>query len=252
MGRKSRIGNALRVAGMAALGIGAAPVVAMADVEFPFAGEVTGVSGSYAGFLADAERVSGLLVFDDGVADTNAGPDDGFYPSALVSLDVTLEGAGFGWSANAGSLQTHADTGFGDQLGADSTINAASGYPINGYAIRTLGVLFFGDGALDGDALPASGAGFDSANLFVAFDDDFGTVVGEATVFFTLPEPSGAGAAAAAWAGLALAGRRRRSGSRAWPRRRSSTGSTSIGSSPRTGIRSCAVSRRCSMPSASA
>lgn len=207
---RARIGSGIRAAGLAVLGIGVGPELAAADVGFPFAGEVTEVSGSYAWFLSDAERVSGLLVFDDGDADADADPDHGLYPSALVSLGTTLEGAGFVWSASAGALQTTVDTPFGDQFAADSELGAATGHPVNGYAIRSLGVLFFGPDALEGDALPSSDAGFTTGNLFVSFHDDFGTLEGQATVYFTLPEPSGAGATFAAGMGLALTGRHRR------------------------------------------
>jgi hypothetical protein len=191
----------------AALSIAAAP--AAADVTFPFAGEVTGVAGSYAAFFDEAERVEGTLVFDETVVDTNPDSDTGTYPDALVSLAVTVEGSGNVWSASTGSLQTFPGTGFGDQFTANSPIGGASGHPVNGYPIRTLGVLFFGEDVLSGDALPGSPAGFHFGNLFVSFRDDFDTVVGQATLSFSVPEPSGAAVALAAWTALAtLAGRR--------------------------------------------
>lgn len=195
-----------RVAALAALSIAAAP--AAAEVTFPFAGEVTNVIGTYAAYFDGAERVEGTLVFDETVVDTNLDPDGGLYPGALVSLTATVEGPGYVWSADAGSLQTSPDTFFGDQFAANSFIGDATGYPLNGYAIRSLGVLFFGDDVLAGDALPGSAAGFDEGNLSVSFRDEFNFLVGQATIVFTVPEPSGAAAALAVWTVLATLARR--------------------------------------------
>jgi hypothetical protein len=157
-----------------------------------------------------AERVEGTLVFDETVVDTNPDPDAGSYPGALVSLTATVEGPGYVWSADAGSLQTFPDTGFGDQFSANSPLGGASGHPVNGYPIRSLGVLFFGEDVLAGDALPGPPAGFDVGNLFVSFRDDFDVLVGQATLTFAVPEPSGPAAALAAWTVLATLARRAR------------------------------------------
>lgn len=195
-----------RLAALAVLSIGAAP--AAADVTFPFAGEVTSVAGTYAEFFDGAARVEGTLVFDETVVDTDLDADAGVYPGALVSLTATVEGLGYTWSANGGTLQTFLGTSSGDQFMANSWIGSASGYPVNGYPVRSLGVLFFGEDVLAGDALPGSLAGFDFGNLFVAFHDDFQTLRGQATVVFVVPEPTGAAAGLAAWTVLATVARR--------------------------------------------
>jgi len=169
---------------------------------------VTSVVGAYAEFFDGAARVEGTLVFDETVVDTDLDAEAGVYPGALVSLTATVEGPGYTWSANGGTLQTFLGTSSADQFMANSWIGSASGYPLAGNPVRSLGVLFLGEGVLAGDALPGSPAGFDLGNLFVAFHDEFLRPVGQATVVFVVPEPTAAAAALAAWTVLATMARR--------------------------------------------
>ena len=59
------------------------------------------------------------------------------------------------------------------------------------------------------DALPGPGARYEYGNLSLAFQDDFGTIVGQVLIVFA-PEPGRISAALAAFAGLALAARQGR------------------------------------------
>ena len=202
------------VAGIAAAAsIGGAPAAARAAlVTQEIDAEVLVVSNTYASFFAGADRVVGSLVYDDAVADSSPAPDVGAYPGALVSLTVTIPALGLTWSADAGNVFAYPDKPFsGDQFNAGSFDDNPTGPPINGYPIKSLAVAFSG-GDLDfltSDALPGPGARYEFGNLFLAFDDDFGAIVGRAEFVFA-PEPGRVFAALAAFAGLGLAVRRSR------------------------------------------
>ena len=176
--------------------------------------EVLLVSNTYASFFAGADRVVGSLVYDAAVADTSPAPDTGVYPSALVSLAITIPALGFSWSADAGDVFAFPDKPFiGDQFNAGSFDDNPTGNPINGYPIKSLAVAFAGGDVdfLTSDALPGPGVRYEYGNLFLDFDDDFGTIVGRAEFVFA-PEPGRIPGALAAFAGLAAAARRRRFG----------------------------------------
>lgn len=199
------------LAGIAvAASIGAVPVAARAsDVTQEIDAEVFSVSGDYASFFDGADRVVGSLTYDDAVADSNPAPDTGTYLGALVFLTATIPGLGFTWSADAGNVSAFPDTiSLGDQFSANSFINNPTGYPINGYPIKTFGVTFFGGdlNLLGSDALPGPGARYEDGNLSLGFQDEFGMIVGQAVIAFA-PEPGRSSAALAAFAGLALAAR---------------------------------------------
>lgn len=197
----------------AAASIGAVPTAARAAVVTQeIDAEVLSVGNDYASFFDGTDRLVGSLTYDNAVADSNPEPDTGTYLGALVSLTATIPGLGFTWSADAGNVSAFPDTtSLGDQFSANSFINNPMGYPINGYPIKTLGVTFFGGdlNLLASDALPGPGARYEYGNLFLAFQDDFGAIVGQALIVFA-PEPGRISAALAAFAGLALAARRGR------------------------------------------
>jgi hypothetical protein len=179
-----------------------------AEVTIAIDGAVTSVVGDYAVHFDDADRVVGSLIFDDAVADTQPASDVGIYPGALVSLTASIPGLASTWHADDGNVSAYPDTPvFGDQLLANSFINDPTGPPINGYPIRSVGLILFGDDLLSSDALPGSGAHYEFGNLMLDFQDDFGTVVGQATIVFA-PEPARDAAAVAALAGLVIAARR--------------------------------------------
>lgn len=195
-----------------AASIGAVSVAARAAVVTQqIDAEVLSVSGENASFFAGADRVIGSLSYDDAVPDSNPDPETGTYTGALVSLTATIPALGFGWSASAGGVTTFPDRTFGgDQFSADSFANNPTGPPINGYPIRSLGVMFFGEdqNLLASDALPGPGARYGYGNLFLTFQDDFGMIVAQTLIVFA-PEPERSAAALAAFAGLALARARR-------------------------------------------
>ncbi len=201
------------LAGIAATAsIGVVPTAARAgNVTQEIDADVLFVSGDYASFFDGADRVVGSLTYDDAVADSNPAADTGRYLGALVSLTATIPGLGFTWSADAGDVSAFPDTAsLGDQFSADSFINNPTGYPINGYPIKRLGVTFFGGdlNLLVSDALPGLGARYEDGNLSLAFQDEFGAIVGQAVIAFA-PEPGRSSAALAAFASLALARARR-------------------------------------------
>ena len=201
------------LAGIAATAsIGAVPAAARAgNVTQEIDAAVLSVSGDYASFFDGADRVVGSLTYDDAVADSNPAPDTGTYMGALVSLTATIPGLAFTWSADGGNVFAFPDaTPFGDEFSANSFVNNPTGYPLNGYPIKTLDVRFFGGdlNLLVSDALPGPGARYEYGNLFLAFQDDLGTIVGQAVIVFA-PEPGRISAALAAFASLTLARARR-------------------------------------------
>ena len=183
---------------------------ASADVVLEYSGEVTGFAGDYAPFFTEAKIVEVTIVLDETVMDSEADPDEGRYPGAVVSLEVSLPGLVFSWSADAGSAATFAD-GPGDQFAANGFVNDVIGSPVNGFPVRTFGVIFFGTDVLAGDALPTPATRFRTGNVLLSFDDDFGTVVGQATIVFAVPEPGALGAVSTL-AALAVVARRARFG----------------------------------------
>ena len=195
-----------------AASIGAVSVAARAAVVTQeIDAEVLSVSGENASFFAGADRVVGSLSYDDAVPDSNPDPGIGTYTGALESLTAAIPALGFAWSADAGILGTFPDTAFGgDQLTANSFTNNPTGPPINGYPIRSVGLLLFGEdqNLLASDALPAPGARYGFGNLQLAFQDEFGTIVAQTLIVFA-PEPERSIAALAAFAGLALTRARR-------------------------------------------
>lgn len=196
------------IAATASLLAGAAPVRA-ADVTQEIDAEIWTVGDNYSSFFAGAERLVGSIVYDDAIADSSAAPDVGTFVGALVSLTVSIPSLGYGWSADAGNLFTFLDRfSAEDQFTASSLVNDPIGTPINGYPIRSVAVAFAGDDLLVSDAPPGPGARYDYGNVFLEFQDDFGTIVGRASIVFA-PEPGGLLAAIAALAGLALAARNR-------------------------------------------
>ena len=196
----------------AAASIGAVPAAARAsDVTQEIDAEVLSVSGDYASFFDGADRVVGSLTYDDAVADSNPAADTGTYLGALVFLTAAIPGLGFNWNADAGNVSAFPDTtSLGDQFSANSFIDNPTGYPINSYPIKTLGVTFFGGdlNLLVSDAMPGPGVRYQFGTLSLAFQDDFGTIVGQVLIVFA-PEPGRISAALAAFAGLALARARR-------------------------------------------
>ena len=218
---KSELGHFARRSALAGFAvtasIAAVPATAAAeDVTQEIDAAISSVFGDYAPFFDGADRVVGSLVYDDSVADSNPDPDTGIYPGALVSLTAAIPGLGSRWSATNGNLSAYPDVlGTGDQLLANSFINNPTGYPVNGYPVRSVGLILFGgdEQLLAGDALPGPRARYQFGNLQLAFQDDFGTVVGQATVVFA-PEPARSSAALAAFAGAMLAARLRLADSR--------------------------------------
>lgn len=192
----------------AAASVGAVPAAARAsDVTQEIDAAVLHVSGDYASFFDGADRVVGTLIYDDAVADSDPAADTGRYLGALVSLTATIPSLGLSWSADAGNVSAFPDTpSLGDQFSASSFANNPTGDPINGDPIKTLGVTFFGGdlNLLVSDALPGPGAGYQNGNLSLAFQDDFGTIVGQEVIAFA-PEPGRSAAALVAFAALALA-----------------------------------------------
>lgn len=197
----------LLAAALAVLWTSTAGSLAAADVTIPFTGDVTNVTGSFAAFLDGATRVEGSLVFDETVVDTNPDPSTGSFPGAMVSLSATLQGPDVTWSTSGASTLRVYDTT--DQFVATALTHSVEGPGIDGYGIHNMHLILAGPNALDGDALPGSGAGFDEGNLLLDFHDDLEQTAGEASVTFTLPGPRGAGAALAAWTALALVARRK-------------------------------------------
>ena len=207
LGRRSFFAGVAVAASIGASCVAARAAVVTQEID----AEVLSVSGENASFFDGADRVVGLLSYDDAVPDSNPDPGTGTYMGALVSLTAAIPALGFGWSADAGTLSTFPDTPFGgDQLTADSFTNNPTGPPINGYPIQSVGVLLFGDdqNLLASDALPAPGARYGFGNLQLAFQDDFGTIVAQTLIVFA-PEPDRSAAGLAALAGLALARARR-------------------------------------------